>query len=519
MRPPSSLSKWAIDKSLSLDATPGAHGGLAPALEVFKTLLRYPMVQPRRQTKFAPPGHTGTIGIVQAQLSLQHLYSDLGVLVFSGLNPHQIRRVSNILTWVTKRGGLGRIQLMLKVPAAPISSKSHGIISNANYVEAIDQTRTGLLRSETLLELASKRFEELIALAEESRPNNSGGYRRVIETSVSIPGIPPRRGVVHYGRRGARQLSVESHAYMGYDDNSGHLAADILFYTPANGLFVGNVSMTYVVLRKFPGESRARTQWANRLVNEQSNNDDSIQSHVLWLICDALLHPLWQLEREVWSRRWEKLQETKEQEKEMEQTRKRERREKEEARQQELSGVLGAAAMLPAKRIQSLRKRLAEEQDEDGPAARWRRARASPRRRRDKLERSIARRNMGLSEAEQQANLEKLRRKFGARLEAEGLKLGDRGNVVRKGARDAQRSKVDKSARPFGSTIDKPARTFGEPISPQRPRAQRAPARDEAGMPSGDERQAHIDRLAKKFGLRLDTHKSRSGGSNDGPNW
>lgn len=84
---------------------------VAPALEVFPTLCKWPVIQPRGG--FAP--RAAPIGRQQASYpskraiehSIRHLYHDLGVLVFTGCSASQAARVGDILADVSRAGGPG----------------------------------------------------------------------------------------------------------------------------------------------------------------------------------------------------------------------------------------------------------------------------------------------------------------------------------------------------------------------------------------------------------------------------
>ncbi len=120
------------------------------ALEVFRTLQRYPTIQPRRvpeapigcrlyQPKIsneapslsepadsetirygelteddavaaaAGPASRRRISPNTAQNCLQHLYHDLGVLVFAGCTANQTTRIGDILRLVARQGGIGGV--------------------------------------------------------------------------------------------------------------------------------------------------------------------------------------------------------------------------------------------------------------------------------------------------------------------------------------------------------------------------------------------------------------------------
>lgn len=121
------------------------------ALEVFRTLQRYPTIQPRRVpeapigcrlyqpkvphetpsisepadaetikygelteddapgTAAESPSSRRRISQTTAQSCLQHLYHDLGVLVFAGCTANQTRRIGDILSQVARQGGIGGV--------------------------------------------------------------------------------------------------------------------------------------------------------------------------------------------------------------------------------------------------------------------------------------------------------------------------------------------------------------------------------------------------------------------------
>lgn len=80
----------------------------APALEVFPTLRRWPVIRPR-------PGISVPIGRQDSTIldkksidhSMRHLYHDLGVLVFSGCSAKQAARIGDVLARTVGAGGPG----------------------------------------------------------------------------------------------------------------------------------------------------------------------------------------------------------------------------------------------------------------------------------------------------------------------------------------------------------------------------------------------------------------------------
>lgn len=89
---------------------------LAPALRVFQTLQRYPIIRPR-QLPDVPVGCTSApVSVQAAQQSILSLYHDLGVLVFAGSNVKQTERIGDLLrqvvAWKGPGGALTRVGLV-----------------------------------------------------------------------------------------------------------------------------------------------------------------------------------------------------------------------------------------------------------------------------------------------------------------------------------------------------------------------------------------------------------------------
>lgn len=80
---------------------------LAPALQVFQTLQRYPIIRPRRQPDVPIGCVSPSLSAQAAQQSILSLYHDLGVLVFAGCSASQTERIGDILRQVVNWGGPG----------------------------------------------------------------------------------------------------------------------------------------------------------------------------------------------------------------------------------------------------------------------------------------------------------------------------------------------------------------------------------------------------------------------------
>lgn len=90
-----------------------AHKGLRfpPALQIFPNLRHWRSIRPRRLVE-VPIGHNGQVSDKLVVPCLRHLYHDLGVLVYSGLNHGQIVRVGEILRHIANSGGPGKMITM-----------------------------------------------------------------------------------------------------------------------------------------------------------------------------------------------------------------------------------------------------------------------------------------------------------------------------------------------------------------------------------------------------------------------
>ena len=78
-------------------------GKLVSAVEVFPNLARFaPAVNPRPLT---PPEAVQDQPPDQHRSLLQHLYSDLGVLVYAGANVSQVKSISKLLSRIIREGG------------------------------------------------------------------------------------------------------------------------------------------------------------------------------------------------------------------------------------------------------------------------------------------------------------------------------------------------------------------------------------------------------------------------------
>lgn len=83
----------------------------APALEVFPTLRKWPVIRPRPGISVSI-GRQDTAALDKRSIdhSMRHLYHDLGVLVFSGCSAKQAARIGDVLARVMRAGGPGGVK-------------------------------------------------------------------------------------------------------------------------------------------------------------------------------------------------------------------------------------------------------------------------------------------------------------------------------------------------------------------------------------------------------------------------
>lgn len=84
---------------------------LPPAVQVFPSLRDAIRVRPRRLAA-VPIGGNNTGAPPRPEdvtASLRHVYHDLGVLAFAGLNNAQIAKVGDVLATIAKHGGIGSL--------------------------------------------------------------------------------------------------------------------------------------------------------------------------------------------------------------------------------------------------------------------------------------------------------------------------------------------------------------------------------------------------------------------------
>lgn len=96
-----------------------AHGRtapLAPALQIFSTLRKWPELKPR-PNGVAHIGYPGYFIPKDKVLeSLDHLYDDIGVLLFSGLTTlTQAEQLTGLLAFANSRGGAGGLNARLRL--------------------------------------------------------------------------------------------------------------------------------------------------------------------------------------------------------------------------------------------------------------------------------------------------------------------------------------------------------------------------------------------------------------------
>ncbi|KAG6040499.1 hypothetical protein E4U41_000368 [Claviceps citrina] len=111
-----------------------AKSRLAPALQVFQILQRYPMMIRPRCDPEVPIGRKPAQGDVlcRGTASPQSLYHELGVLVFAGTNAKQTQEIGHISRHVLAWGGPGGTAMRLGWWSAPEMGEAYARLNSLN---------------------------------------------------------------------------------------------------------------------------------------------------------------------------------------------------------------------------------------------------------------------------------------------------------------------------------------------------------------------------------------------------
>ncbi|KAI9155151.1 hypothetical protein HJFPF1_07725 [Paramyrothecium foliicola] len=294
-------AKVAVPAAKAAVAAAPAVGGVPIAFRVFPKLGTFTRFQPRRYRDL-PIGNKSRVNNVGAQRSLQHLYHDLGVLVWEGCNESQIAQIGSILKQVIGMGGPGRIITYIREPSLLVATR-YGELKGLRVHEAIDKQRTGLITPVSLVAIATAKLRKILKEKQDLIPLDSV-QRIPLETQVVIPGSPPARGIINPTvLNPAYQAPLESFCALRTDGTFGRLLASVNLYTIGAAEYVGRVEVSYTILQKTPDAEVARPVWGNRVVQEGMMDREDARREAISLVASQLLRPLWQLEQEIWAHR------------------------------------------------------------------------------------------------------------------------------------------------------------------------------------------------------------------------
>ncbi|KAK5996075.1 hypothetical protein PT974_04502 [Cladobotryum mycophilum] len=276
---------------------------LAPALEVFPTLTRFPALRPRRMFR-VPIGCRESVRRDDLQRSVMHLYHDLGVLVFAGCSHREVVRIGDILRQMVTWGGPGGVVSMLDDRTLKYKREREDILGEEGVHDTVGGNNTGIIKLEEILRLAKARFaDQLKERVAGMRPAVKDIYVR--DTEIVIPGSPSPRGYI--------TLPIESWASLSIMRRSGHLVGEIRFFTVGTGEYVGAATINYVLFQRDRETGQLAPFWAHGRIPERKMREEQVVEERMDKVRERVLGPLWELERNVWGDKAEKLARAREQ--------------------------------------------------------------------------------------------------------------------------------------------------------------------------------------------------------------
>ncbi|KAG8409949.1 hypothetical protein J3459_007878 [Metarhizium acridum] len=271
---------------------------LAPALQVFQTLQRYPVIRPRRLPD-VPIGCASRVSAQAARQSMLSLYHDLGVLVFAGCSAAQTERIGDILRQVVRWGGPGGAVTRLSWTAVDGPERVDGLTAE-DFHEGPDEANAGRIKPDAILKLASCRLQQLLRKQVDRAPGQ--GRAHLQEVQVVVPGLPAPRGTILPAETGPRQLQVVSYAMVGVDGDGGHATGEMSLFTVGTGDYVGSARIDYRLVQSDEGGGRAVPLLGHGGLGKRSGlGTQGLEERLDE--ATGLLEKLWELEREVWAHR------------------------------------------------------------------------------------------------------------------------------------------------------------------------------------------------------------------------
>ncbi|KAL7917831.1 hypothetical protein ACQKWADRAFT_317031 [Trichoderma austrokoningii] len=281
---------------------------LPPALEVFPTLARLQTIRPRRLAEVPIGGPSHEVSPRALQQSAIHLYHDLGVIVFAGCSVAEVRRIGDVLSEAVALGGQGGVVARLDGwEGDVVRRRERRLEGEAELYRDLDEKRTGIIRPEVLLQLATSRFRE--TLKERIPELRTAADIDIRETQVILPGSPPPRGIINRTAHGPRRLPIESFTTMGVNRISGYTIGETRFFAIGSGNYVGGARVDYLMLEHDENKgTTAKPYWGHGKLKQRRRVSDEEQTAIFGDIIAKLMEPLWALERSVWAGKAEELE-------------------------------------------------------------------------------------------------------------------------------------------------------------------------------------------------------------------
>ncbi|KAL7896191.1 hypothetical protein HDV63DRAFT_170098 [Trichoderma sp. SZMC 28014] len=290
---------------------------LAPALEIFPTLARFQTIRPRRLAEVPIGGPSHEVSPRALQQSAIHLYHDLGVIVFAGCSVAEVRRIGDVLKEVVAFGGPGGVVARLDGwEGEVVRRRERSLKGKGELYRDLDEKRTGIIRPEVLLQLATTRFEE--TLKERIPELRTAKNIDIRETQVILPGSPPPRGIINKTANGPRRLPIESFTTMGVNRVSGYTIGETRFFTVGSGNYVGGARVDYLMLKHEEEKNKkisVKPFWGHGNLKQRRRVGYEEQTAIFDQVIGRLMQPLWELERSVWADKAEELEKRREKKK------------------------------------------------------------------------------------------------------------------------------------------------------------------------------------------------------------
>ncbi|VUC37427.1 unnamed protein product [Clonostachys rosea] len=283
-----------------------AHQGLRfpPALQVFPNLRHWRSIRPRRLAE-VPIGTRNPVPDKLILACLRHLYHDLGVLVYSGLNYSQILQVGDILRQIASSGGPGKMITMTEW-AEKARERRMTRLEEDDVFEAVDVAHAGIVKPQSILRLASESFQEHIrAKIEESGLSNENIQIR--ERHILVRAIPAPRGIISGTANGPRRLSVDVFTALRTDERHNHLSCEMQLYTAGKGEYAGAARIDYQLLRVDEEGGTMKTVQPKEELDMLMDDATGIRVMARKIVKEQILRQLWKLEGDTWGRQAQRL--------------------------------------------------------------------------------------------------------------------------------------------------------------------------------------------------------------------